>query len=138
MKRPNRRKEIRDKKSNKPFRLITSSNVLKSHNSKNLFENSQDSFSVFEKSNSEKSLQNKNEFYLLKHSLECILEEIKIITQKLNEDEEEEQSLNWKFAAMVIDKLCIYIFSFATFLSTALILFTSPNLYRSSDPDPIF
>jgi hypothetical protein len=82
---------------------------------------------------------NKNEFFVLKYNLESILNELRSMTQRLKDgDEEEEQSLNWKFAAMVIDKCCMYFFALATFISTALILFSSPNLYRSSDPDPIF
>jgi nicotinic acetylcholine receptor len=71
--------------------------------------------------------------------LNAILKELRCMTQKLKDDEEEEeQSLNWKFAAMVIDRLCMYFFAIATFISTALILFTSSNLYKSSDPDPKF
>ena len=53
-------------------------------------------------------------------------------------DDEEEQSLNWKFAAMVIDRLCMYFFAFATFVSTVGILFMDSSVYRSSDPHPLF
>ena len=80
-----------------------------------------------------------NEFSAMSYNLESILNELKSVTQRLkDEDEEEEQSLNWKFAAMVIDRLCMYVFAIATLISTVVILFTSPNLYKSSDPDPIF
>ena len=81
----------------------------------------------------------KNDISSLRRSLNAILKELRCMTQKLKDDEEEEeQSLNWKFAAMVIDRLCMYFFAFATFVSTALILFTSSNLYKSSDPHPKF
>ena len=82
---------------------------------------------------------NKNDISSLRRSLNAILKELRSMTQKLKDDEEEEeQSLNWKFAAMVIDRLCMYFFAIATFISTALILFTSSNLYKSSDPHPKF
>ena len=44
----------------------------------------------------------RNEMSLLKRSLNAILKELRCMTQKLKDDEEEEeQELNWKFAAMV-------------------------------------
>ena len=93
----------------------------------------------FKSENFHSNSPNKSELYTLKGSLDAILKELRNMTQKLRDDEEEEeQSLNWKFAAMVIDRLCMYFFAVATFFSTALILFTSPNLYKSSNPDPIF
>ena len=83
--------------------------------------------------------QNKSEYILVKRSLNMILKELRSITQKIKDDEDYEAiSLSWKFSAMVIDRLCMLFFAFATFISTAGILFTSPNLYKSSDPDPKF
>ena len=102
-------------------------------------ENSGLSQSIYECSNEVSLGANKNDFSTLKRSLNAILKELRCMTQKLKDDEEEEeQSLNWKFAAMVIDRLCMYFFLIATFISTASILFTSSNLYKSSDPDPKF
>ena len=64
-------------------------------------------------------------------SLALILKEIKKITKKVTSDEDnEERSLDWKFAAMVIDRLCLVIFSLATFISTALTVFTSKNFFK--------
>ena len=41
-----------------------------------------------------------------------VLKEIQTITRKIKGDEEdEEMSLDWKFAAMVIDRLCLIFFS---------------------------
>lgn len=81
----------------------------------------------------------KSEVNMVKKSLNSILKEIRQITQKLREDEDDEaKSLNWKFAAMVIDRLCMVIFTVATFLSAVLILFTSKNIFKPSNPDPIF
>jgi hypothetical protein len=71
--------------------------------------------------------------------LHSILKELKTITQKLKDDKDDEgKSLDWKFAAMVIDRLCMVIFAFATFLSAILILFTSKNILKKSDPSFYF
>jgi hypothetical protein len=80
-----------------------------------------------------------SEYNPLRKSLQLILKELRQITHKLQDDEEdEEKALNWKFAAMVIDRLCMVVFATATVLSTVLILLTSKNLYISSDPHESF
>jgi nicotinic acetylcholine receptor len=67
----------------------------------------------------------------IKRNLGAILKELKTMTQKIEDDEaDEEKILSWKFAAMVIDRMCMVIFSIATFLSTALILLTSENFFK--------
>ena len=41
-------------------------------------------------------INNKSEFYIMKYNLESILNELKSLTQRLKDtEEEEEQSLNW-------------------------------------------
>lgn len=68
---------------------------------------------------------------LVKRNLGAILKELKVLTQKIDDDEaDEERILNWKFAAMVIDRLCMIFFSAATFLSTVIILLTSKNFFK--------
>jgi nicotinic acetylcholine receptor len=68
------------------------------------------------------------------NELDLILKQLIFITDKIRNDENNEgKSLDWKFAAMVIDRLCILIFSFATILSTTLILITSKNFFSDSD-----
>ena len=85
------------------------------------------------------SFNNKNDLFLIKRYLDSILNYLKYFSQKIkNNQKDEEESFEWQFAALVIDRLCIYLFSLATILATSLILLTSPNIYRSSDPDPIF
>lgn len=75
------------------------------------------------------------DFGTLKNCLESILREIRIITNKLVEDEKyEDKQLKCKFAAVVLDRLCMVIFSILIFLSTA-IIFTSENFMKNSDPD---
>lgn len=64
-------------------------------------------------------------------NLNMILRELQLITRKLKADEEDEQkSLDWKFAAMVIDRLCFVCFSLATFISTVVILLTANNFFK--------
>lgn len=85
------------------------------------------------------SSNNKNDIISVRKSLAGILKEVKAITTKIKEDEEDEsKELSWKFAAMVIDRLCFVTFSILTIISTGSILMTSKNFYKSSDPDPIF
>ena len=68
--------------------------------------------------------------------MKSILKELRCITNKIKRDEyEEEKSLDWKFAAMVIDRLCMILFYLATFITTCLILLTSKSFYKKSDPD---
>ena len=73
----------------------------------------------------------KSDSYSFKKNLHAILKEIKQLTKKIKEEhEDEEKELNWKFAAMVIDRLCMWIFTVATVVSTAGILLTSKNFFR--------
>lgn len=65
------------------------------------------------------------------NGLSQILRELQVITRKIKIDQEEEdKSLDWKFAAMVIDRLCMVFFSFATLISTAGILLTAKNFFK--------
>lgn len=58
-----------------------------------------------------------------------ILIELKKITSKLKQDEEENDIKNeWKFAAIVIDRLCLWICLAATLISTIAILSSAPHL----------
>jgi hypothetical protein len=77
-----------------------------------------------------------NETTVLSNHMKSILKELRCITNKIKRDEyEEEKSLDWKFAAMVIDRLCMILFYLATFITTCLILLTSKSFYKKSDPD---
>lgn len=64
-------------------------------------------------------INNKSEIDSLKEWLDKILKEIEVLTNKVRQDiDEDHRRLNWKFAAMVIDRLCMILFAFATFTST--------------------
>ena len=59
-----------------------------------------------------------------------MLKEMKFLTDKLRRDEDfEEQCTDWKFAALVIDRLCLWIFTIFTISSTCAILFSAPHLF---------
>ena len=135
MKRPSKNDFYKTKRSKSYLTISTNDSEPK-----NLLENAHDVTSDFDQQKMHKLFSdNRNEMFLLKFAIESVLKELKTITQKLRDDQlEEEESLDWKFAAMVIDRICMYFFAIATFFSTSIILLTSPNLYRSSDPDPIF
>ena len=73
----------------------------------------------------------KSEITSLKLNLNLILNELKMISRKVKDDEDDEsRSLHWKFAAMVIDRLCMVFFSVATLSSTFIILFSSKNFFK--------
>ena len=98
--------------------------------SQSTFDNQTDSFL---------SNTNKADVTSLKRNLNLILKELRTITNKIKDDEEDEvQALTWKFAAMVIDRLCMVFFAVATALSTGLILLTSKNFFEPSDPSDRF
>lgn len=58
-----------------------------------------------------------------------ILKELRIITEKIKKDDEFENECNdWKFAAMVIDRLCLWCFTLFTVVSTLAILLSAPHV----------
>lgn len=61
--------------------------------------------------------------------LKNISSQIKVMRRRLDEDERDEQAANdWKFAAMVVDRLCLYVFTLFIIISTCGIMFSSPHL----------
>ena len=74
---------------------------------------------------------NDYEFLLFKKHILLLLKEIRKITRKIRiQDENTRKSLEWKFAGYVIDRLCLYLFSAITIISTCSILFTSSNFFK--------
>ncbi|XP_055300732.1 neuronal acetylcholine receptor subunit alpha-7 [Sitodiplosis mosellana] len=62
------------------------------------------------------------------YELALILKELRWITDQLKqEDADNEISRDWKFAAMVVDRLCLIIFTLFTLLATLFVLFSAPN-----------
>jgi len=61
--------------------------------------------------------------------LSLILKELRVITDKLRkEDEAGEVTNDWKFAAMVVDRLCLIIFTLFTVIATIAVLFSAPHI----------
>ncbi|XP_050522326.1 acetylcholine receptor subunit alpha-type acr-16-like isoform X6 [Daktulosphaira vitifoliae] len=61
--------------------------------------------------------------------LSLILKELRTITDKLRKEEEDEEITNdWKFAAMVVDRMCLYIFTFFTVAATIAVLMSAPHV----------
>ncbi|KAK2179088.1 hypothetical protein NP493_514g00017 [Ridgeia piscesae] len=65
----------------------------------------------------------------VRNELLAILNELRFITRKIKDNNEsDEVTGDWKFAAMVIDRLFFWIFSVAFVITTIGIFFSAPNL----------
>ena len=65
----------------------------------------------------------------VKNELLAILNELRFITHKIKEDQDNADEINdWKFAAMVIDRLCVWIFSMYMITTTAAVLWSAPHI----------
>ncbi len=63
--------------------------------------------------------------------LKQLLKNLKCITKKIKEDQNDDQKIfQWKFAAKVIDRFCAVLFTFLTILSTTGVLFSSNNFFK--------
>ena len=61
--------------------------------------------------------------------LSLILKEIKVITDKIHDDEESAViEGDWKFAAMVLDRLCLITFTLFTIIATLAVLAAAPHV----------
>nr|XP_014284144.1 neuronal acetylcholine receptor subunit alpha-7 isoform X3 [Halyomorpha halys] len=61
--------------------------------------------------------------------LQCILRELQFITSRMRKaDEEAELISDWKFAAMVVDRVCLIIFSLFTIIATVIVLISAPHI----------
>ena len=61
--------------------------------------------------------------------LSLILKEIRVITDKIRDDEDTAAIENdWKFAAMVLDRLCLITFTLFTIIATIALLFAAPHI----------
>ncbi|XP_075995643.1 neuronal acetylcholine receptor subunit alpha-7-like [Genypterus blacodes] len=68
--------------------------------------------------------------------LSLILEEVRYISRRFrSQDEEEKLCSEWKFAAAVIDRLCLVAFSVFTILCTIGILMSAPNFVEAISKD---
>uniref|UniRef100_A0A1B0CQW6 Neurotransmitter-gated ion-channel transmembrane domain-containing protein n=4 Tax=Lutzomyia longipalpis TaxID=7200 RepID=A0A1B0CQW6_LUTLO len=66
------------------------------------------------------------------YELALILKELRWITDQLRkEDENTDITKDWKFAAMVVDRLCLIIFTLFTIIATLAVLFSAPHFLVS-------
>ncbi len=73
--------------------------------------------------------QRKDGGHLVSSECAAILEELRYITDRYREQDEEDEAVDdWKFAAMVIDRACLVFFTVFTAVSTIGILASAPNL----------
>ena len=65
----------------------------------------------------------------LQRELGLILKEIRVITDKVRDDDEAAEIENdWKFAAMVLDRLCLIFFTLFTVVATLIMLSVAPHI----------
>ncbi|PRD30807.1 UNVERIFIED_CONTAM: acr-16 [Trichonephila clavipes] len=61
--------------------------------------------------------------------LSAILREIRFITKRMRDDDATQDIISeWKFAGMVVDRLCFILFTAFTVISTCVCLFSAPHL----------
>jgi hypothetical protein len=110
-------------KSNDNKQLLAQMNMnrtLKSNGSKKSIANNNPSKQVYH-----------SDLHGLKRSLHSVLKEVRYMTDRIKDSKEDEElQLSWKFAAMVIDRFCMIMFSICTLISTATILLSSKNFFK--------
>ena len=79
------------------------------------------SFNIRSTSNEENTLASRE--------VQLILKELQFITGRMKKsDEEAEVISDWKFAAMVIDRFCLIIFTLFTIIATVAVLLSAPHI----------
>ena len=64
----------------------------------------------------------------LQKELSFVRKEIKVITDKIKEEDEAEAvEGDWKFSAMVIDCICLIVYTLFTMIATVVVLWTAPH-----------
>jgi nicotinic acetylcholine receptor len=60
--------------------------------------------------------------------LQMILKELRYVTGKMKKDDDDVDIISdWKFAAMVVDRFCLIIFTLFTIVATLAVLLTAPH-----------
>ena len=68
---------------------------------------------------------------LQREEISTILKEVRYITNKMRGDADADEEIgDWKFAAMVIDRLCLYVFTTYTFIATTVIFVSVPHIFE--------
>lgn len=65
----------------------------------------------------------------LKRELGLILKEIRVITDKIRDDDDSSTvEGDWRFAAMVLDRLCLLFFTVFTIITTVVVMLAAPHV----------
>lgn len=68
---------------------------------------------------------------LYRSDIRMIMSELKFVTDYVRKEEEEDEiSQDWKFSAMVIDRLCLVLFTILTTIFSYVTLFSAPNFFK--------
>lgn len=66
---------------------------------------------------------------IAQRDLQYILRELQFITNRMKKaDEEAELISDWKFAAMVVDRFCLIVFTLFTIIATVAVLLSAPHI----------
>ncbi|VVC37839.1 Nicotinic acetylcholine receptor,Neurotransmitter-gated ion-channel, conserved [Cinara cedri] len=61
--------------------------------------------------------------------LQLILHEVRYITDYMRKQQEDQDVINdWKYAAMVVDRFCLIVFTFFTLVATIAVLYSAPHI----------
>ncbi|KAL4228145.1 Kinesin-related protein 11 [Mactra antiquata] len=72
---------------------------------------------------------------ILTSSFKSVLKDIKFISEHMSEEDDETSVVeDWKFAAMVLDRLFFWVFTLASFIGTFGILLQAPTIYDDTSP----
>jgi nicotinic acetylcholine receptor len=68
---------------------------------------------------------------VFRSEMRTIISELRFLTDHVKKEEREDDvSQDWKFSAMVIDRLCLVLFSIMTTIFSYITLFSSPNFFK--------
>ena len=68
-------------------------------------------------------------FLQAQRDLQAIIRELRYITTRIKrKEEEDEMVLDWKFAAMVVDRVCLIIFTLFTIIAILTVLLSAPHI----------
>jgi hypothetical protein len=68
---------------------------------------------------------------VFRSEMRTIITELQFLTDHVKQEEEEDDvSQDWKFSAMVIDRLCLVLFTLMTTIFSYVTLFSAPNFFK--------
>ncbi len=68
---------------------------------------------------------------VFRSEMRTIISELRFLTDHVKKEEQEDDiSQDWRFSAMVIDRLCLILFSLMTSIFSYVTLFSAPNFFK--------